>query len=478
MRSLTLQTLDGLGGAQEIVRTHLDSALGNFTQAERYVVADLFHQLVTPSGTKIAHSAADLAEYVDLPEAEVTQLLEKLARPDTRIVRAVAPPPGDLGPPRYEIFHDVLAPSILDWRSRQAASRRAEEQRRIARAAVRRRLLRFGAIFGAAAFALILFLAIEANSQRNQARQQASLARSAADRARRLELEAKQAATTERGLAASNRREAAREHSLADLAKRNAARSGELEVAATTQAGLARFLAGQATTQADRARFLAGQATAQEVRANGLAVTNQQRARRETLLAALAKSNGALAMEAALFDVKYAGHTSYVKNLGSVLVQKLNLTAPGGATVDVSCVPAARCTLLRRPLVGTRTQTIPMSNLAGRSFRLGTKIVIFVKSTDIALTLTLEATNPGGLTELNRDRCRPVGSHIPKADLQERCPAFKSSGQATGQTLRTLNSSTSGRGRSGGSRGGCAGDARASRAFRTGGGFGAATVCG
>ena len=113
MRSLTLQTLERLGGAQEIVRTHLDSALRNLSPAERNAEADLFQQLDTPTGTKIAHSAADLAEYVALTEPQVTDLLEKLASPDTRIVRAVAPPPGDAGQTRYEIFHDVLAPSIL-----------------------------------------------------------------------------------------------------------------------------------------------------------------------------------------------------------------------------------------------------------------------------------------------------------------------------------------------------------------------------
>ncbi len=434
MRSLTLPTLEALGGAQEIVRTHLDSALGNFSQAERYAVADLFHQLVTPSGTKIAHSAADLAEYVDLSEAEVTELLEKLARPDTRIVRAVPPPPGDLGSSRYEIFHDVLAPSILDWRSRQTAAKRAEEQRRMARAAVRRRLLRLGAILGAAAFALILFLAIAANSQRNQARHQALLARSEADRAKRLELLASHSAATARRLAESNRRQAVRERVLAGLAKHSAARSRELEVAATTQAGRANLLAVQATTQ--------------EALANTLAVKNKHQARREALLAALAKGSGALAMEAALFDVKYQGRTSYVKNQGSVLVRALTLTAPAGAAVDVSCGPASRCTPLRRllpALVGTGTQTIPVSNLAGRSLRLGTKIVIFVKTLDIAQTLTLQATNPGGLAELSRDRCRPAGSHIPASDLPEPCPVFKSSGQATSRTLQLLHAGGGGR---------------------------------
>jgi hypothetical protein len=465
LRSLTLETLEELGGAQEIVRTHLDSSLGNFSQVERYAVADLFHQLVTPSGTKIAHSAADLAEYVDLSEADVTQLLEKLARPDTRIVRAVPPPPGDLGPSRYEIFHDVLAPSILDWRSRQTAAKRAEEQRRMARAAVRRRLLRLGGILGAAAFALIVVLAIAANSQRNQARHQAALARMEADRAKRLELLANDSAATLRQLAQRNR-------GLFYLAEHNATHSRDLEVAATKQAGRERFLAGEAATQADRSRLLAAQATTLEMRANGLAVKSNEQAR---VAGSLAAQKGVLAMEAARFDPKYLGHTRYLENQDSVLVRALSLTAPGGATINVSCVPAPRCTLATRTLVGSGTQTIPLRNVAGRELRLGTKIIIFVRSTDIALTFTLEATNPAGLAELERERCRPAGSQIPASDLPA-CPVFKSSGQATSRTIQLLRASAHGKftihGRSG--VGGCAGDARSARA----GGGGAATVCG
>ena len=204
-RSLTLQTLDVLGGAQEIVRTHLDAALRSFSEAERYVLADLFRQLVTPSGTKIALSAADLAEYVALSEVQITELLETLARPETRIVRAVAPPLGDQGPSRYEIFHDVLATSILDWGSRQTAIRRAEEQRRVARAAVRRRVVRLGAVLAAAAFAVILLLAIDANHQRNQARDQARLAGVEANRARQARALAMEVAAFQVGVLAEGR---------------------------------------------------------------------------------------------------------------------------------------------------------------------------------------------------------------------------------------------------------------------------------
>jgi hypothetical protein len=183
-RVLRVTTLAELGGAQEIVRTHLDAALSGLGPEERDTATALFHQLVTPSGTKIAHAVPDLAEYVRRPEEEVRGLLEKMARPETRILRPVPPPPGEEGPERFEIFHDVLAPSVLAWRTRHTAVRRIEEQRRAARAATRRRLLRIVGIVAAVGFAAVTVLAIIANEQRNEAQQQEVRARELASRAR------------------------------------------------------------------------------------------------------------------------------------------------------------------------------------------------------------------------------------------------------------------------------------------------------
>jgi hypothetical protein len=348
-RSLSLETLSVLGGAQEIVRTHLDSALRKFSDAERYALTDLFRQLVTPSGTKIAHSAADLAEYVELSAAEITELLERLARPETRLVRAVAPPLGDRGPPRYEIFHDVLATSILDWVSRQTAVRRAEEQRRVARAAVRRRLVWLVAVVATAAFAVIVLLAIEANYQRNQARVQARNARFEASRAGRS--------------------------------------------------------------------------------------------------AKLANQTRRLAMEVALFQVGYSQKATYITRHGHlrVLVRTLGVVAPKGTVVDVSCVPA-RCRPWRRTFGGPAARTILVSTLAGRSLPVGTHVIIFASSSDIAETITLLATHPGGLANINEIRCRPIGSHIPGSDLSGRCPSVTSRGQAKRSTATIRLLGVSGRG--------------------------------
>ena len=86
-------------------------------------------------GPKIAHTAADLADYAGRPAERAGALLEKLSA--GRLASCGrCPAAGPAGEPRYEIFHDVLAPAILDWRARfvqgqqrSEAEHRAEDAR-------------------------------------------------------------------------------------------------------------------------------------------------------------------------------------------------------------------------------------------------------------------------------------------------------------------------------------------------------------
>jgi hypothetical protein len=125
-RRLRVSTLEALGGPQQIVRTHLNDALDGLPTDQQEVAAAAFHHLVTPSGSKIGHSLADLANYTRFSEPRVRAVLAALAAPQARIVRPVPAPPGLDEEPRYEIFHDVLAPAILGWRAQWAARQQAE----------------------------------------------------------------------------------------------------------------------------------------------------------------------------------------------------------------------------------------------------------------------------------------------------------------------------------------------------------------
>lgn len=143
---LRLATLRAVGGAATIVRDHVDAALGSLPEDDQRVAASMLEHLVTPSGTKIAHRTADLAEYAGVPAARAEEVLARLT--SARIVRGVEVSD------RHEIFHDVLAEPLAAWRSERAL---AEE-----RARARRRQRRLVAVAGAALVALACVAALAA----------------------------------------------------------------------------------------------------------------------------------------------------------------------------------------------------------------------------------------------------------------------------------------------------------------------------
>jgi WD40 repeat protein len=124
--SLRQSTLDDLGGAQTIVQSHLDNVMAGLSPAQLHVAAAVFHHLVTTSGTKIALTAKDLADWSELPMSAVQDLLETLCGPQ-RILRPLPPTVGVAGPPRYEIFHDVMGAAVLDWRRRYVTQQQQAE---------------------------------------------------------------------------------------------------------------------------------------------------------------------------------------------------------------------------------------------------------------------------------------------------------------------------------------------------------------
>ena len=169
---LRAETLTELGGADRIVEEHLERALAPLDEGGRELAARLFNQLVTPSGTKIAHSVADLARYAGDENGRLEVVLRDLA--EARIVRPLSARNG--AGPRYEIFHDVLAGAVLAWRARHETERALEGER----AASRRRHRRLAAVAGVALVALgaMALLTVYAFAQRHDARERQRTARS------------------------------------------------------------------------------------------------------------------------------------------------------------------------------------------------------------------------------------------------------------------------------------------------------------
>src|SRR5262249_41996824 len=130
---LRLETLQALGGAEEIVRAHLEDAVGRLSADEQDFACSVFDHLVTPSGTKIAHRVRDLARYAAARPEELGPVLAALA--SGRILRPVTDVTGE---PGYEIYHDVLAAPALAWRTRHESERQLELEHGRARGRQRR----------------------------------------------------------------------------------------------------------------------------------------------------------------------------------------------------------------------------------------------------------------------------------------------------------------------------------------------------
>jgi hypothetical protein len=114
-RTMTPAMLAADDGVLGVLRNHVNRKLDNdLNEQERRLASQIFHYLVTPSGSKFAYSPQDLAkqasEYAASIDVEdVAELLHKLAAGDARILRQAGE--------RFELFHDVLAGPILEWRA-------------------------------------------------------------------------------------------------------------------------------------------------------------------------------------------------------------------------------------------------------------------------------------------------------------------------------------------------------------------------
>ena len=135
---LRSKTLENLGGAKQIVRQHLNKIMKGLKLDQRRLAAQLFQYLVTPGGRKIAHGIDDLVDYLRLAEGEdastakqIEPVLRTLCEPRLRVLRDVTP--AEEQQPRFEIYHDVLALAIRDWRAQFADRLKRVELRRASR---------------------------------------------------------------------------------------------------------------------------------------------------------------------------------------------------------------------------------------------------------------------------------------------------------------------------------------------------------
>ncbi len=175
-RTLRLSTLQRLGGAGQIVRTHLDRVMDRLGGTEQEICSTFFDRLVTPSGAKIAQISDDLINWANRPAQQIEPILKSLV--DARVLRTTAPPLDKPTAIRYEIFHDVLGPSVLAWRGHFVEHQKQAQER------VRARRLGW-AVIGATTltliFAVLAFIAINNANAAQLAQAEADQKRAAAE---------------------------------------------------------------------------------------------------------------------------------------------------------------------------------------------------------------------------------------------------------------------------------------------------------
>jgi WD40 repeat protein len=275
-RTLRLATLRELGGAEHIVQDHLERAMATLSADDKAVAAAMYNFLVTPSGTKIAHDASDLAGYAGIAETEAVRVLGQLSR--ARIVRGSS---GN-GPAstRYEIFHDVLAGAVLAWRRRFQADSRLTEQR-VRHERRQRQLL---IIFGAAllALAVVAAIAVYAFAQRSEAQHQTAVARAEQAEAEHSARVAEKARAEARH---AEQTAQARQHE----AQRQAQRAEEQEVRAAGAAAAERSARERATAEARRAQSAEARAKTEAQHAKEHAAVARTQTKRALVAEARAK---------------------------------------------------------------------------------------------------------------------------------------------------------------------------------------------
>ena len=151
---LTHATLtEKLGGTEKIIHRHLEEALDGLPPD---LTAAVLRPLISPSGTKIAWRAHDIAFWAKHPAEEIEPILQRLASGEQRILRAITPPPTEADRSTlYELFHDILAQPVLEW----CSVREGEGQERERRRERRNRAVR-GVALGLAALTICLVVAV------------------------------------------------------------------------------------------------------------------------------------------------------------------------------------------------------------------------------------------------------------------------------------------------------------------------------
>ncbi|HEX8195661.1 MAG TPA: hypothetical protein VF571_05565 [Pyrinomonadaceae bacterium] len=274
-RVLRLDTLRSLEGLKNIVQTYLNSAMNNLPQDQSDIAAGIFKYLVTPSGTKIAYTEADLAESADVKLDKLSPVLEMLNH--SRILRLVDPPLNRPNESRYEVFHDVLAKAILKWRSEYIQRRKLEDDARKRKADENAKLLRYGLVGAGVVLLLLSGLTIFAVSQMMDAKLKHEIAikkQIEAQEQKKLALEKQIEAEEQKTLAQEQQEEAEKQGKEAEKQRKEAEEQQE-------EAVKQREIAEEQKKIAEEQKNIADEERKEAVKQKNIAEEERERAREQ-----------------------------------------------------------------------------------------------------------------------------------------------------------------------------------------------------
>jgi hypothetical protein len=123
------------GSVRAELERYCREKLHALSDAEQDTAAAAFGFLMTPSGAKMAYPLDVLAEQTGVPETPLLAVLEKLATDDVRILRDIPAGPG--AKPWFELYHDLYARFLANWkRERDAAREKRRDWERLRTAAL------------------------------------------------------------------------------------------------------------------------------------------------------------------------------------------------------------------------------------------------------------------------------------------------------------------------------------------------------
>ncbi len=110
---LRLKTYQAAGGAKGLLENYILTTLQALSESEKVLASHAFNHLIGQRGTKVAHTVPKLAELIQVGEAELDKVLDKLGK--ARILR---------GQKRedtlwYELYHDMFSAGLEKWNAGQ-----------------------------------------------------------------------------------------------------------------------------------------------------------------------------------------------------------------------------------------------------------------------------------------------------------------------------------------------------------------------